>query len=816
MNMAAIPSLSSLLDSITTVTVVGWLLRITLLATIACLYLVLARRAQPAVRHVVAVGTLFAVVVLPVASKLMPTVPLRVLNAETPTSVVAVPAVEDPAPVTIYVPPVEAVTPATSGAIDAAPVRGAAPARSAGPALGAFIRNQIQSHTNWTRFAIVLWLFGATALLIRIAVAFARARELSARALLVSDEELRVEVERASRLLGVTDFIKVAISHEIKVPMVVGVMQPRIILPAEAPGWSRERLQVVLLHEIAHIRRRDVVWMLFARVVSASLWFHPLVAMLSRHVRHESELACDDLVLATGVRGSDYAEHLVTIARLSHGHNPLPGSALAFAAHSTLERRVASILSSRSRRVNPRALMALVAASFVVFVAIAAVHPTRSESAVCSDMGYTMSWKDKQKLEQKIENKIHNKIQNKIQYEIQNTIQTSIENQIQDYDYDAQYHVAGDDDDEANGGEWYGRAWDNYKKGRFDKAAKGWETAARYGYNPGLSLFNAGCAYALADQSGKAIDALEASFDEGFDDLDAYASDSDLNSLRDDPRFRKFMDTVMNSDEADQRRRSAERDWARLENRKDIDNGDWNSVGIELLRAGDYERAAMAFDNEFELSKNQDENALYNKACARALGGKKEEALKLLEQSIATGGVNADHMEEDPDLVSLHKDKRFDGLVRLARDLELDHEGIAIGKKWEAKNWGKSIPHFQEVANDHPTMGRAWFNLGYAQIKADKPAESVVSFQKALDLKFKPALMMYNLACANALAGNIDAAFNWLEKSEAAGEDVWNYARWDEDLDPLRADPRWKELKKRWKEKEDKHAQNDWNWKDYD
>jgi tetratricopeptide (TPR) repeat protein len=280
------------------------------------------------------------------------------------------------------------------------------------------------------------------------------------------------------------------------------------------------------------------------------------------------------------------------------------------------------------------------------------------------------------------------------------------------------------------------------------------------------------------------------------------------------------MEKIRNSEEGDGDRRAANREYDRLAAKKTIEDGDWNGVGIELLRAGEYDRAAMAFDNEFKHSKNQDEDALYNKACARALDGKNDEALRLLDQAIAAGSVNYDHMAEDADLVSLHKNKKFDELLDLAEDLELNYPGFS-GDSWnvnghkfwknggfdEEKHWSKSLSHFKEMANKHPQYARAWFNLGYAQLKSGDAASCTPNFQKALDMGFKPPTMMYNMACSTAQEGKIDVAFNWLDKSEKAGFEVWNSARYDEDLDPLKADPRWRELKKRWREEERKTAE---------
>jgi Flp pilus assembly protein TadD len=384
------------------------------------------------------------------------------------------------------------------------------------------------------------------------------------------------------------------------------------------------------------------------------------------------------------------------------------------------------------------------------------------------------------------------------------------------YNHHGNYVVAGSDDDEYgdDGESWYDRAHSYYMRGRFDKAGRAYDNAAKFGYNRATAYYNAACSWALAKQSDAAMKSLQASFDEGFEDLDMYGSDEDLNSLRTDARFKKLMTQVQNSDEGTQQKRAAGREYDRLASSKSIDDGEWNSVGVDLMRVGDFNKASLAFDNEFKQSRNEDEDAIYNKACARALAGKNDEALTLLDQAIKTGSVNPDHMAEDADLASLHKNKKFDALIDLAEDLELDFPGFK-GDSWtingnhvshgvwdDEKHWAKVLPRFKDMANKHATYGRAWFNLGYAQLKSGDAVSCTPNFQKALDMGFKPSTMMYNMACSTAQEGKIDVAFAWLDKSEKAGFEVRNSARWDEDLDPLRADDRWRALKKKWREQE--------------
>src|SRR4030095_5138476 len=93
-------------------------------------------------------------------------------------------------------------------------------------------------------------------------------------------------------------------------PMVSGLWRPCIMVPRDAHTWPRPRLHVALLHELAHVQRRDCATQVVAQPVCAVYWFHPLVCTAPARLRAEREHACDDFVLVVGTRGSEYAGHL--------------------------------------------------------------------------------------------------------------------------------------------------------------------------------------------------------------------------------------------------------------------------------------------------------------------------------------------------------------------------------------------------------------------------------------------------------------------------------------------------------------------------
>jgi hypothetical protein len=161
------------------------------------------------------------------------------------------------------------------------------------------------------------------------------------------------------------------------VPMTWGWRRPIVLLPSGSETWPEEILRSVLLHEMAHIKRRDWTCHRLADITCALYWFHPFVWLTARRLRAESEIACDDLVLSSGVAAPDYARHLLEIAgALSH---PLPSqSAIAMAQTSRIKGRITRILDkTRSRRaVTRRALLLAAVPAAAALIVLAVLRPS--------------------------------------------------------------------------------------------------------------------------------------------------------------------------------------------------------------------------------------------------------------------------------------------------------------------------------------------------------------------------------------------------------------------------------------------------------
>ncbi len=144
--------------------------------------------------------------------------------------------------------------------------------------------------------------------------------------------------------------LRMVASAAVRVPLAWGWRRAVLVLPAEALRWSREMRRDAIIHELAHLDRRDLWFQTIARVAVAVHWFNPLAWVVLRGLLLEAEQACDDRVLEAGTAKSDYAERLLEIAAGAN-HRSLRGlSAVAMARSSQLATRIESLFETSRRR----------------------------------------------------------------------------------------------------------------------------------------------------------------------------------------------------------------------------------------------------------------------------------------------------------------------------------------------------------------------------------------------------------------------------------------------------------------------------------
>lgn len=322
-----------------------------LLLLAACGVTALLARRSAALRHAAWTAVVAALFALPVVQAFAPPLSIALPIAPSPSAAaqavhvdaIALPSAESSAP--------PALTPA---------------AQPVAPARRPFDPRPL---------AIGVWLAGAAVALGYFAAGRVALAELARTARTVEDGSWRALTREIAAKLGVHQNVRLLIAADAMSPMTWG---STILLPARAEAWPEAQRRAFLVHELAHIARRDCTIQEWAHVACALYWFQPLAWYAAHRLRVEREPACDDRVIASGAGAEAYAQQLLEIvrsARVPRGALSVSGAAMA--APSQLEARVRALLDpSRDRsRVGRGRGLVTAAAALAILAPLAALAP---------------------------------------------------------------------------------------------------------------------------------------------------------------------------------------------------------------------------------------------------------------------------------------------------------------------------------------------------------------------------------------------------------------------------------------------------------
>lgn len=307
------------------------LVKIALLPLVPLLLCAVLRRRSAAAQHLVLVTGLAAVVLLPISVLIVPSWQLEI--PEGPLQAVAWTSIERSGPAS--------ATPATDGS-----------SASRAPTLPAWL---------------LAWLVGVATVGGRWMLAIRSSRRIVDEAERSRSPALRGLASRLADEAGVHRPFELLCGGNRQMPFTSGWLRPTLILPKEAETWDRQTQEMVLAHELAHIRRCDVAAQALAAAATSIYWFHPLVWWMASRLRSTAERAADDAVVSLGAKPADYADSLLRLARRYKGLRTLT----AAAANARFEARLEALLATGRRRgpVAPsRYLAALLGTAAIVAV----------------------------------------------------------------------------------------------------------------------------------------------------------------------------------------------------------------------------------------------------------------------------------------------------------------------------------------------------------------------------------------------------------------------------------------------------------------
>ena len=216
----------------------------------------------------------------------------------------------------------------------------AAPASAPAEALAAAPAAEL----SWTGWLLAAWAAGAALLLLRHAGRRVRLSMVLGERREVAAGELADTLRRLRARAGVRRPVRLTCSASVGSPVAIG--RGEICVPPRAlRGMDPREAESMLAHELAHLLRRDPLWLAAAAVVESVFFFQPLNRLARRGLQDVAEYLCDDWAAAQTGSGLTLARCLATVAGWGAGPRPLPLAGMAERPGS-LAKRVQRLLDA--------------------------------------------------------------------------------------------------------------------------------------------------------------------------------------------------------------------------------------------------------------------------------------------------------------------------------------------------------------------------------------------------------------------------------------------------------------------------------------
>ena len=242
----------------------------------------------------------------------------------------------------------------------------------------------VNSLPLWSVLAAA-WGMGALAVLLvtmRCGIVFKRRLKACKR---ITDGTIYMTVDRYRNELGIRRKVACLVCDDIKTPAVFGYFRPVILLPGTfADGIDEQTANCIILHEMCHIKRHDILKSYVWLVAKALHWFNPLVWVAFKMAKDDMELCCDEMVLSQigADRRFTYTQSLVDVFRMSKQTAALPVTVSLFENKAKLTERVLRMLKPDKRSRGAAVVSVLLALMMLVMGFTTACSPEKEQAAI--------------------------------------------------------------------------------------------------------------------------------------------------------------------------------------------------------------------------------------------------------------------------------------------------------------------------------------------------------------------------------------------------------------------------------------------------
>jgi len=638
---------------------------------------------------------------------------------------------------------------------------------------------------NWSRLVWILWLVGSLAILIQLVRTMVASRRLWKRAEFADVALLNLVTTEAKRL-GIEP-PTVLKSENVPTPFVWCLGKLILVWPAHLRlDANNSAARQILIHELAHVKRRDHWFLRFELLAMLLVWWHPLFWVIRGRTRFYAELACDALVVHQQPKERKlYAAALIeALASLQPKTSQIGALALGQSNKSKFEKRLVVIMNQKtSVKKSSLALFAILLTGMALLPAVAPAPSAAPQSPAADALPARLDFLDRG-IQEKIQTRAAVVLAKRYAHSEmwENAAETLAAIRLQDENDDSFWCLTGEV---------------MAKLGRYDEALAAYERVAESEYfnsNAGMAIASI---YAQKGDTARALAKLSSLLEAG--DLNVHhLGDESWKPLENNPEFAQLTLKALQYKKQAQEVREAmkhkeyQRALGHLETLADMapkSSWVWHKIGYAALAEGELQRGEHAIREAHRLDPN-DSTHVYNLACVAALKGRTGEALSHLQQAFDMGFDNYRLIESDSDLDAVRSQPAFEKLLSTLRleeelsekldDIDEDHDPA------RAKTLLESAFDL-ETLDDHD---KRYLNhsLGLVSLKSGQYEAAIEYFTQELVYADHGRLKnaTYNLGCAYARSGQTDKALRLLEAAVALGFHDADHIVHDHDFENLR------------------------------
>jgi len=239
---------------------------------------------------------------------------------------------------------------------------------------------------QWWKFIAAIWLIGVIIFLFIHRIKHYRFIKMANRWNEdITDERILMLMQNIKKDLRVSKRISLSLCPYISSPMMVGLFNPRILLPVA--DFSQEELYFILKHELVHYKRKDLYYKYLLLIATAMHWFNPIVYLMVKAVNIQCELSCDAEVVRSTNMNMRY-QYCKTILELLRVQSKMK-TALSinfYGGKNGMKNRISSIMDTRKKKVGLSVILATLIITIGVGIANVSANPNSTLNGSISNI----------------------------------------------------------------------------------------------------------------------------------------------------------------------------------------------------------------------------------------------------------------------------------------------------------------------------------------------------------------------------------------------------------------------------------------------